>query len=415
MTAPVITAERPHAQPDMDTGGNTMLPLTVRLKDGRELDTERTAEQHRQIHLAFLHAASNGYVEVAAGHRNEAGELHIYTRRRRDHFLPAGGGGDPEWHEKPLTLAETYVRAGRELFLGVAPRMQRRGSKQAVQFSQWLWLDIDGPEHLGRLQALLERKPAHLLVESAGSGGMHAYWRVTEPIAARKIRTPDGRLVVNPLEVRQPTPVKGRTRLVGYRELGAKEVITVARKVDPIQRANLRLIHALGYHRGTHVADKQCHEQARLLRWAGSRNGKTGEWARIMRLDLWLPSYSPDVLVGDLADPPRTRPVQRRDLTRQKYDAYKLIPAPWYFARLANVQLPERGNINCPSPLHEDVVASMSVDAYVFCCHGCGAHGTIYDLASLMNHGPTGDALADDKRAFGRAKQTVTDACSDLL
>jgi hypothetical protein len=364
-----------------------------------------------------LHAASQGHVEVAAGHRNEEGELHIYTRRRRDHFLPAGGSGDPDWPAKPLTLAETYVKTGRELFLGVAPRTQRRGSKQSVQWSQWLWLDIDGPEHLGRLQALLEHKPAHLLVESAGSGGMHAYWRLNEPIPARKILTPDGRLIVNPIEVRQPTPVKGRSRLVGYRELGSKEVITVARKVDPIQRANLRLIHALGYKPkgGSHVADKQCYEQARLLRWAGSRNGKTGQWARIVRLDLWLPSYSPDVLVGDLADPPRTRPVQKRDLTRQKYDAFRLIPAALYFPRLARVELPEHGNISCPSPLHEDVKASCSVDAYVFCCHGCGAHGTIYDLASLMNRGPTGDALAGDKRAFGQAKQAVKDACSDLL
>ena len=164
-----------------------------------------------------------------------------------------------------------------------------------------------------------------------------------------------------------------------------------------------------------HVADRQCRERARLLRWAGSINGKTGQWARIVRLDLWLPSYTPAVLLGDLPDPPRSRPVQRRDLTRHKYDAHRLIPAALYFPRLAGVQLPEHGNINCPSPTHEDLTASCSVDAYVFCCHGCEAHGTIYDLASLMKSGPTGDALASNPAAFHEAMQAVRDACADLL
>ncbi len=418
MTPPVVTAEIP-PRACSETDGETMLPLTVRLSDGREIDTERSPKRHRAIHLGFLHAASRGHVEVAAGHRDKGGELHIYTRRRRDHFMPAGACGDPHWRDRALALADRHLKAQEELFLGVAPRSQPRGSKQAVQWSQWLWLDIDGPEHLGRLQGLLERKPAHLLVESAGSGGMHAYWRLSEPLPAREIRLPDGRAIVNPVEVRQPTIKAGRTRLVGYREQGSKDVVTCARKIDWIERANLRLIHALGYTtrngQRVHVADRQCREQARLLRWAGSRNGKTGRWARIMRLDLWLPSYSPKALVGDLSDPPRSRPVQLRDLTRHKYDAHRLIPAAMYFQRLAGIALSEHGNINCPSRTHEDIKASCSVDAYVFCCHGCGAHGTIYDLASLMKGGPTGDALASDRAAFREAMQTVRDACSDLL
>ena len=417
MPPPLATAERPTVL--TDTTSAAMLPLTVRLSDGREIETERPPERHRAIHLGFLHGGSRGHVEIAAGERDETGELRIYTRRRRDHFLPAGGSGNPEWQRPALALADGHVLSGEELFLGVAPRTQRRGSKQSVQWSQWLWLDIDGPEHLGRLQGMLERKPAHLLIESAGSGGMHAYWRLAEPLPAREIRCPDGRAILNPLEVRQPTPVKGRTRLVGYREPGSKEVITVARKIDWIERANLRLIHALGQTtrngERVYVADKQCREQARLLRWAGSRNGKTGQWARIVRLDLWLPSYSPKVLVGDLEDPPRSRPVVRRDLRRHTYDAYRLIPAAVYFPLLAGVDLPERGNINCPSPNHEDITASCSVDAYVFCCHGCGAHGTLYDLASLMKGGPTGDTLASDKRAFGEAVRAVQQACKRLL
>lgn len=414
-TAPGPTRQRVPAR----ARSETMLPLTVRVSDGREIDTERPPARHREIHLGFLHAASRGHVEVAAGRRDDHGKLDIYTRRRRDYFVPAGADGNPHWRQPALDLAERHLDAGEELFLGVAPRAQRAGGKQAVQFSQWLWVDIDGAEHLGRLQALLERKPAHLLVESAGSGGVHAYWRLAEPLPARQIRCPDGRVIVNPLEVRQPTREQGRTRLVGYRELASKEVVTVARKVDSIERANLRLIHALGYvtrdGQQVPVADRQCREQSRVLRWAGTRNGKTGNYARIVRLDLWLPSYQPSVLLGDLEDPPRSRPVQRRDLRRHTYDAYRLIPAAVYFPRIADVQLPERGNISCPAPAHEDLTASCSVDAYVFCCHGCGAQGTLYDLWSLMHGGPTGDHLAQDREAFMRAVQGVRDACQDLV
>jgi len=400
------------------TGADETLPLTVRLSDGREITTGRTAEQQRKVHLAFLHSGSRGYVEVAAGRRDEDGGLDIYTRRRRDYFFQTGYAG-PGWEAPPLALAEKHMDDGEELFLGVAPRALPSGSKSAVKFSQWLWLDIDGPEHLGRLEALLERKPAHMLVESGGSGGMHAYWRLAEPLAARKIQCPNGRIIVNPLEVREPTENPDVTRLVGYRELASKEVVSVVRKVDPIERANLRLIHALGYTtvggRQLPVGDRKCAEQSRVLRWAGSRNGKTGNYTRITRLDLWLPAYRPDVLLGDLEDPPRGRAVQRRDLRRQHYDAYRLIPAAVYFRRIAGVDVPDRGNISCPSPVHPDEKASCSVEGYVFFCHGCEAQGTLYDLWSLVNGGPTGDELAQDEQAFRRALRGAKEACRDLV
>lgn len=420
MTAPTIITDSPGAADvaaPPAAGSDVLLPITVRLSDGREVTAERTALSHREIHLSILHGASRGYVEVAAGRRDKDGKLDIYTRRWRDHFLQAGQTGEPGWREPALALAEHHLAMGEELFLGVAPRTLPSGSKPAVQWSQWLWVDVDGAENLGRLQALLERKPAHLLVETAGSGGLHAYWRLIEPLPARQIRCPEGRIITNPLEVREAAD--GRSRLVGYRELASKEVITVARKVDSIERANQRLIHALGHTvrdgKQVRVGDGQCFEQARVLRWAGSPNGKTGQLARIVRLDLWLPPYRAATLVGDLEDPQDSRPVVHRDLRRHNYDAYRLIPADVYFRLLARVELPEHGNVNCPSPTHEDIRASCSVDAYVFCCHGCGAQGTIYDLASLVKGGPTGNALAADKRAFAEAGKAVKEACGALL
>jgi hypothetical protein len=414
------TATKPSAGSNRDIDGSepeeVKLPVTVRLKDGSEATGERPPEWHREVHLAYLHATSRGFIEVAAGRRDDEGTLDIYTRRRREYFVPAGGPREHDWRAAALALADRHLEAGEELFLGVAPRAQLRGGKPAVQWSRWLWIDLDGPEHLGRLEALLLSKPAHLLIESAGSGGMHAYWRLTRRLAASKIRCDDGRIIENPLEVRE----KGPKRLVGYRELGSKQVIKDAKRVEPIERANERLLNALGY-TGAHdtqvpVGDPQCREQSRVLRWAGSPNGKTGRWARIVRLDLWLPPYQPGVLLDDLPDPERSQPVRRIDLRHVKYDAYRLIPASVYFPRIAGVTLPERGNISCPSPTHEDRRASCSVDAYVFDCHGCEAQGTYIDLWALLHGLPVGDALAADRGdAFQRAKKGAQDALKDLV
>jgi hypothetical protein len=418
----VSTATQSHAGKDTPADGGeqeeeekVLLPVTVRLNDGREATVQRPAEWHRQVHLWYLHATSRGFIEVAAGRRDRDGKLDIYTRRWREYFVPAGGPGEDDWRVAALDLAERHLRAGEELFLGVAPRTQTLGGKPAVQWSRWLWLDIDGPEHLGRLEALLGRKPAHLLVESAGSGGMHAYWRLARPLAASKIRCEDGRIIENPLEVRE----KVTKRLVGYRELGSKTVVTGAALIEPIERANLRLLHALGYTGAgdtrAPVGDPLCREQSRVFRWAGSRNGKTGRWARIVRLDLWLPAYQPGVLLDDLPDPERSQPVRQLDLRHIKFDAYRLIPASVYFQRIAGITLPERGNINCPSPTHEDRRASCSVDTYVFDCHGCQAQGTYIDLWALLHGLPVGDALAADPDAFRRAKKGAQDALKDLV
>jgi hypothetical protein len=152
-----------------------------------------------------------------------------------------------------------------------------------------------------------------------------------------------------------------------------------------------------------------------VLRLAGSVNGKTGRYARIARLDLWLPAYSPELLVGDLGDPPAARPQRRNVPHRLKYDAYKLIPPEVYFKRLAGIDLPARGNINCPTPGHEDLVASCSVGRYGWRCHGCGAGWSGVDLKSALEGGPTGDQLAASPEAFKQAKQDFCRAMGEAL
>ena len=82
--------------------------------------------------------------------------------------------------------------------------------------------------------------------------------------------------------------------------------------VEPIERAHLRLIHHLGTGADgkPNVADPACAERSRVMRLAGSVNGKTGEPARILEADLALPAYPIRHLVGDLPDPTPPTPTR---------------------------------------------------------------------------------------------------------
>ena len=119
---------------------------------------------------------------------------------------------------------------------GSAPR----GEKHAVRESRWLWVDVDQPGQLRALWALLAERPCHMLVESGGSGGAHAYWKIAKPLAATRVVKATGELV------------------------------------EPIERANLRLVHRLGVGADgkPDVADPACAERSQVMRLAGTVNGK---------------------------------------------------------------------------------------------------------------------------------------------
>jgi hypothetical protein len=246
-------------------------------------------------------------------------------------------------HAQRITAGEYAHGRGadgrEEVFVGVAVRHEARGSKHAVSESRFLWVDIDHPDRLEVLWEFLAERPCHLLIESAGSGGVHAYWALDRALPAR----------------------------FGDRE--------------PIEQANLRIINALG----DDVADPQCKERSRVLRVAGTVNFKTGRFARVVEANLALPPYDPASLVGDLVDPPQTRARAPQITARRKTeeaDPYKHIPAPAYFAALAGIEVPPRGGlVRCPA--HDDEHPSCSVSATepVWVCHACGVGGAIYDLS----------------------------------
>jgi hypothetical protein len=263
------------------------------------------------------------------------------------------------------------------VFVAPAVRTVARGEKHAVGASRFLWVDVDQPGQLGALWALLAERPCHLLVESGGSGGVHAYWRLAEPLPATRVIEATGELV------------------------------------ELIERAHGRLIHHLGVGPDgkPNVADPACAERSRVMRLAGTINGKAGAHARILEADLALPGYPIAALVGDLPDPRATTPPRPRQRVANS-DPYKGISPPEYFEKLAGVVVSREGLVRCPAAGHEDRHPSCSVGADAgqgWRCHagGCGARGAIYDLASVLLGGPWGQGLRGE--AFKRARAYVAD------
>jgi hypothetical protein len=329
----------------------------VRLGDGRVFEGQLPAWRHRSIHLGVLHSDARGFLELTPGTRPPGGRLQLDRRTRPEHFLPAGASGQRDWREQALEHAAQII-AGRfarmtfregpreECFAGVAPRVRREGAREDVQRCSWLWVDLDDPDRLDELDAFLAERPCHLLVQSAGSGGVHCYWRLDQPLSAG--------------------------------DQGAA--------AGQIERANLRLIAAVG-------ADRQCRDRSRLLRLGGSQNHKSGRWARIERADLALAPYPVRELVGDLPDPRAQESRGPRAVEVDRDDPYRCIPAVEYMARIAGLQPDRAGFVRCPAADHCDEHPSCRVggpDPTKWKCMSCEAAGTIYDLASAVLGGPCG-------------------------
>ena len=329
------------ASPSVGTGPTASpggLRCRVRLADGRTFSGELPSVRHRALQLGMLHADSDGLVELAAGRRRD-GHLQISTRQRPDHFLSGGRKGDGDWLEALLALAERHTARREEVFIAPAVRRAPRGDKDAVARTRSLWIDVDQAGQLPALWAFLARRPCHLLVESGGSGGAHAYWKLDRPLPAAEVIEATGELV------------------------------------EPIERAHLRLIHHLGTdpQGKPNVADTACKDRSRVMRLAGTVNGKTGRYARILEADFRLPAYPIDELVGDLPDP--TPAVSgggaRARRTVDHRDPYKRISPPEYFEKLAGIDVARGGLVSCPAPWHEDRHPSCSVgtDANAgWCC-----------------------------------------------
>ena len=374
MSDPVTAAQPARASPTARQG----LRCRVRVADGRVFSGDLVPERHRALQLGLLHADSDGLIELAAGARRD-GRLQITTRKRVDHYLPGGAAGQPDWLLALLELAQRHAARDEEVFIAPAVRGEPCGEKHAVAHTRFLWVDVDQPGQLHALWAFLAERPCHLLVES-GSGGVHAYWRLDQPLPATRLVERTGELL------------------------------------EPIEQAHRRIIHHLGVDRTgkPNVADPACRDRSRVMRLAGTVNGKNGTHGRIVEADFQLAGYPVEQLVGDLPDPTPSTPTVASARRRVDHeDPYKRIPPPEYFEALAGIDVPPRGGlVSCPAAAHEDRNPSCSVGAdstQGWKCHGgsCGAGGAIYDLASVLLGGPSGRELRGE--AFKRARAYVAD------
>ena len=332
-------ADRRPARPGQSARPQEALRCRVRLADGRVFCGELPAWRHRALQLGMLHAESEGLVELTPGTRPPGGKVKINRRTDARHYLPGGAGGtDGRWLERLLEHAERIVSGEyaferfdggprEEAFVGVAPRTGPHGSKDAVAHTRFLWLDVDKPDRLPALWDFLAERPCQLLCESAGSGGVHCYWKLSEPLPAERLDERTGEVV------------------------------------EPIERANLRLIHALGSDPdGTpNVADRQCANRDRVMRLCGSPNHKRGEWARILQADFALEPYRVEALVGDLPDPDPGEYARKPIVEREDEDPYRRIPAVEYMVQIAGLEPDRAGFVHCPNPAHPDRNPSCSV------------------------------------------------------
>ena len=137
-----------------------------------------------------------------------------------------------------------------EAFVGVAPRTQRRGEQaRRSRPRACCGSTSTGPTSCRRLWAFLAERPCHLLIESGGSGGVHAYWKLAAPLPATR----------------------------------STDDVTI----EPIERANDgSSTRSASTPTGGRRRRPAVPERARVMRLAGTINHKTGAYARVLDADL---------------------------------------------------------------------------------------------------------------------------------
>ena len=281
-----------------------------------------------------------------------------------EHYLPGGAERPTATGSRALLAhAERIVRRRlraparatggprEEAFVGVAPRVRARGDKHAVAHTRFLWVDVDRPGRLPALWALLAERPCHLLIESGGSGGVHAYWKLAEPLPATRARPGDGR--------------RGRADRAG------------APAAHPRASAST----------STASPTSPTRVQGALARDAPGRHGQLQD--RRVRADRRgrpaLPAYPLEELVGDLPDPRRRRP-RRRGAARRTAARTRTSGSrrPSTSPRLAGITVPRRGLVSLPGAgprgPRTRPAASAPTPAQGWCCHAGTLRGARRDL-----------------------------------
>lgn len=324
-------------------------PSRVRLiaPDGDAQLVELDACGQLMLWFSLLLGGEAGVAELAAGRRDSLGRLRI--ARRRDPRAYPHADDAPELTRRALALAAD----GREVFCGPLPRGAALPGSAGVTGGRVLWVDLDDAEGLARL-AVFSPRPC-LVVASGGSGGAHAYWRLT--------RRMPGRL---------------------------------------LEAANAALAREL-------IGDPAVRDRGRLMRVPGTINGKTGSPCRLLRADLRPQRVEADALLGPRFGAPD--PIKRPQAARRigvRNDPLRDLDPPSYFTALCGINATADALVACPLPDHADRTPSCRVYATAqrgWWCFGCARGGRIYDLASLLLGGPWGRDLRGEP--FRQARELV--------
>lgn len=95
------------------------------------------------------------------------------------------------WVRKPyeLVINAQELREDHDVYVGVCPRVGQTGNARAIRHMWVLWADLDfknGYDRDKRMRQVVEIADPTICVHSGG--GIHAYWRLHEPLTERRIR-----------------------------------------------------------------------------------------------------------------------------------------------------------------------------------------------------------------------------------
>lgn len=266
--------------------------------------------------------------------------LDVRYRVSRDRLASFFLGGDVR------DAARRIARLGQrtDVYVGCAPRVRRRGSREDVAPTSLLWADMDTPSAVAALKAF----PIPTMIVNSGSGEpghkhAHAYWALARPLS-----------------------------------------------VEELESANRLLAAALG-------ADPRCADAARILRPPGTANYKEDPPRPVELAGYSGVRYRPVEIFTALPTPPgpqTTRPARepRRNARpgRRKDPLQRVTPAE-YVRRLTGREPGRSGKVLCP--LHEEDTPSLHVydtPEAGWTCYGCPttggrpAGGDIYSFASRL-------------------------------
>jgi len=240
-----------------------------------------------------------------------------------------------EWRSDPgIACRRASELAGtHDVYVGVLPRFERSGGKDALLLGRLVWADLDTLE---AVRALREFRPSPTLVLRSGGvdrgvAKLHAWWILNERW-----------------------------------------------KPDAIEHANRRIAHQLG-------SDAAVCDATRVMRLPGTLNHKSTPPAPV--LCVWQgPRTTMNAVAGGLPDPmPPRAPRPPRAINAD--DDLASIPAEAYIPALCGREVGRNRKVRCP--LHadgEERTPSLHVydDDRGWFCHACRLGGDIYSFAAAL-------------------------------